>query len=156
MPRPADLAEELERVWRGDAGGDAWHGPALATVLRALPPAAAGARPVPSAHSVREILEHVVAWRGFTQARVAGGTPSPPEDDGWAALPTPTAAEWGELLRRARDVEDRLLASVRALSDAEAERHAGALRFLLNHDLHHGGQISLLAGALARGSAGSP
>jgi uncharacterized damage-inducible protein DinB len=145
VSRGAALSAELERVWRGDAEGEAFHGSALHRVLARVSPEVAGARPVPAGHTIREILEHVVAWREWTLVRVRGGKPADLADDGWVALPAPTAAEWSDLLRRARDVEGRVLSTVRGLSDADVDRHGAALRFLLHHDLHHGGQIGLLA-----------
>jgi hypothetical protein len=148
------MADELERVWRGDADGEAFHGRALGPTLASVPAAAAGMRASPATHSIREILEHVLAWRAWALARVSGANPGDLENDGWTTLPPPTDAEWADLFRRARDGEDRLLAAVRALSDAEVERHGFAVRFVLHHDLHHGGQIALLASA-ARESRGT-
>jgi hypothetical protein len=146
MSRAEEVAGELERVWRGDAQGEAFHGRALRPVLEGLPTAAADAR-LGRGHTAHEILAHVVAWRAWVLERLRGAKPAPPPDDGWAPIPRSTEADWHAILARAHESETALLTAVRRLDDAALDRHRDALRFLLHHDLHHGGQIGWLASA---------
>jgi len=137
------LAAEFERVHGGDAEGEAWHGPALRTVLAGLDAAAAAARPLPGGHSAAEVLAHVAAWRDYATAALEGRREVPPED-GWRRIDALAAGEWDALRARAEESLRRLAAAVRAADPARLEKCRDTLRFVLHHDLYHAGQIGLL------------
>jgi len=140
------LAGTLERVWKGDADGEAFHGPAWRTVLRDVDERAAARRPIPSAHSIHEIAAHVLAWRDRVRARLEGKAPPPMVEDGWTRVDRPDARAWAALRARREAGEEGVLAGLRG-GKAGDEASRDLLRFLLHHDLHHGGQVALLASA---------
>ena len=146
MATPWALAEEWDRAWRGDAEGEAFHGRALLPVLADVGHSEAGFRAT-GAHSIAEILKHVTAWHAWALERVEGRSPGDVVDDGWVSLPTVDPATWSAILSELHAKRDALLARLRALDDAGRERCRPVLRFILHHDLHHGGQIGLLRAA---------
>ncbi len=166
-PRIAALLDTLRRSFDGDA----WHGPALADVLRAVDARAAVARPVPGAHSIWELTRHLGAWADEIARRLRGGVPTLPAAGDWPPAPDAdraTAPAWTDAcasLRTARDgvlaalaafAPDRLdaalppSADVSVAADALGARHsyAGMVLGLAEHNAYHGGQIALLRRAL--------
>ena len=80
---------------------EAWHGPALMQVLSGVDARAATARPIPSAHTIWEILLQVPSSAELVVARLMGEarTLSPEED--WPAPPTVTDHDtWEADVRR--------------------------------------------------------
>ena len=69
------LARELETLGRGDA----WHGPALAGLLRGVSARTASARPIASAHTIWELVLHVTAWTDVFRRRIEGEALEEPE-----------------------------------------------------------------------------
>lgn len=137
------LAAEFERVHGGDAEGEAWHGPAVRTLVAGMDAAAAGARPLPGGHSAAEILEHVAAWRDFATAALEGRRAHPAED-GWRRIDRLDPAAWEALRARLDDSLRRLAAAIRAADPARLGENRDRLRFVLHHDIYHAGQVGLL------------
>ena len=76
--------EELRRVHEGDEEGEAFHGPATLRILEGVTAAQAAAKPIPHAHSIWEILAHVLATRVYGLERLAGGPKRPmPDEESW-------------------------------------------------------------------------
>src|SRR5690242_6537467 len=79
------IAEQLRRA----VDGEAWHGPAVMEILNGVDAQTASAHPIPAAHSLWEILNHVTAWTRAVMRRLGGETvelqgaedwPPPPSD----------------------------------------------------------------------------
>jgi hypothetical protein len=147
MATPWALVEEWDRVWRGDEHGEAFHGPAWRTSLADLGPEAAGFRSSPATHSIAEILRHVAAWHGWALARLEGRDPGDLPDDGWVKIDRVDRSSLERLLSDLHAGRDALLQRARALDPAARDRLHAVLRFVVHHDLHHGGQVALLKSA---------
>ena len=59
-------------VSSGPMTGPMWHGPALAEVLEGVTAERAAARPIPGAHTIWEIVLHIIAWAEIARARLKG------------------------------------------------------------------------------------
>jgi len=139
--------------------GPMWHGPSLAELLRDVSYQKAAARPIPGAHTIWEIVLHVVAWSDIARARLDGertGDPSPQED--WPPVASAAAADWTGAVSRLHDSHQALATAVRALDDAVLDEKVAGLdytvatlvRGVVEHGTYHGGQIALLKRALAK------
>lgn len=150
------IAERLRSI----VDGGAWHGPALAPLLRGLTAEQAAQRPVPGAHTIAEIVRHAVAWQEIVARRAAGEDLRPTAAEDWPPVADGAAvwgeAAWSELRERlARDAA-RLAVEVAGLSDralaASVVRRRYTVAHLLNglieHHAYHAGQIALLKRAL--------
>ena len=161
---PPPLDRVIRSVVRRAYAGEAWHGPALAALLADVDAPTAAAHPLASAHSVWEIVLHVTAWTREVERRLAGGEPSLPAEGDWPAVVDEGESAW--LATRAalgaaqasldRAIEafpaERLGQRVGTSGDASlgtGVSHAGMLLGLAQHHAYHGGQIALLAKAVA-------
>ena len=136
-------AAVFERVHAGDAEGEAFHGPALRPILRDVSAASAAAKPIPSAHSIWEIVLHLCAWHDWAVDKLDGRDPRV-EADGWRTVGDVSEAAWREARTRLDASHARLAARIRALGEERTPRAEAALRFVLHHDVYHAGQIGLL------------
>lgn len=149
------LADQLERAFRRDA----WCGPSLLETLEGVGAERAASRPLARAHSIWEIVLHVSGWKRTVQQRLEWQAVRLPEEGDWPQVADASERAWQETLVKLRARHDALLNAVRGLADArledvlitEASRETGGgvscyvtLHGVAQHDLYHGGQISLL------------
>ena len=147
------IEDQLRRAFEGEA----WHGPALLTLLRTLTAAQAAARPLPGAHSIWEIVRHISVWEDVVRRRLEGEeiTDLPPEQD-WPLVPEPGEAAWketrGELEARHRALRQAILGleESRLGETVRGKNHSVyvMLHGVVQHDLYHAGQVALLRRAL--------
>jgi uncharacterized damage-inducible protein DinB len=146
------IKDQFHRVFAGPS----WHGASVIEVIDGLTLAEAQSRPIPGAHSIGELLRHLIAWRTLVVHRLRG-------DDAYkvtAALdwtPGPASElEWMEALEQLRASQREILLLLgrfnpRLLDDpapgSEVTWHT-LFHGLLQHDLYHLGQIGLLKKAL--------
>jgi len=138
--------EEFARVYEGDAEGEAYHGPATKTNLKGVTSERASARPVSGAHSIGEIVLHLLAYREMIAERLEGRPRDGASVEDWPAYPgaDSPAAAWEGALGRLESSQRRLLAGVKNVRGDLAEKAEGWARFILHHELYHSGQIGLL------------
>ena len=149
------LADQLQRAFYRDA----WCGPSLLETLEGVTAERAAARPLARAHSIREIVSHVSGWKRVVHQRLEGRAVALPEEGDWPQAADMSEQSWRETLAKLQARHDALLLAVRGLSEArledvlitESSRETGGgvscyvtLHGVAQHDLYHGGQISLL------------
>lgn len=153
----AALAEELRRV----RGGDAWHGPSLKEALEGLSAADAARRPIPDAHSIWELVQHVAAWTDTVTRRLDGEPRDEPEAGDFSPVSHPTTGAWARALDDLEETHERLAARVARLTPADlASTVPGRdhpvrvmVRGVLQHVVYHAGQIALLRKAIVTETA---
>jgi uncharacterized damage-inducible protein DinB len=150
------VRKEVERVkeqLRRAHEGEAWHGPSLSEILKRVAPSHADAKPVPKAHSIRELLTHILVWEQEAIERLnGGGHPALPPEKDW-----PEGAPWEELVARSDEVHRALMAVVDDLDDERLEERVPGnpptvydlLHGIVQHNLYHAGQIALLTKAFS-------
>ena len=149
------LLEMLRRVHDGDA----WHGPSVMTALEGVTAVQAAARPLPGAHTIWELVLHVVAWRREVARRLGGKAPSLPEEGDWPEVLGHDEPAWARTRLALQQSHDQLVALVEGLTDADLERQVGAaaealagagvsvgvmLHGVIQHDCYHAGQVSVM------------
>ncbi|MCA1565100.1 MAG: DinB family protein [Acidobacteria bacterium] len=149
------LADQLQRAFYRDA----WCGPSLLETLEGVTAARAAARPLVRAHSIWEIVLHLGGWKRTVLQRLEGQAVRLPEEGDWPQVADASERGWQQTLAMLQARHDALLTAVRGLSDArlddvlitESSRETGGgvscyvtLHGVAQHDLYHGGQISLL------------
>jgi uncharacterized damage-inducible protein DinB len=160
MSRARQLANHLDRTMTGPM----WHGPALAEILEGVTAEAAARHPIGGAHSIWEIVLHVIAWVEIARARLQGrstGDPTPAQD--WPPVTATDADAWTRALEQLAASHRQIAADVRELDDARLdvmvpnlEYSAGVLLHgIVEHGTYHGGQIALLK-KTAAGAGSAP
>lgn len=148
------LARQLEENYAGDP----WYGDPIETKLEAVGFEEAGYKPHPEAHSIAQILKHMIAWRHFALHKLRNN------DDFDIALnstadwdlhmPPPDATAWQELKDEFAHVQDELLRLLGQKTDRDLEQQVNRrpyqLAYLIDgiagHDLYHLGQIGYVQG----------
>lgn len=160
MTEGEKIVDQLERSFRGDP----WYGSSVTAVLEGLRAGDAARHPVPGAHSIWEIVRHMTGWKREVLARLRGNPAGEPVDGDWPAQPAqPSEAAWRDQVGEMVSAHEALVAEVRKATPAQLhhpvldtrDREAGAgltqwqtLHGIVQHDVYHLGQISLLRKAL--------
>jgi uncharacterized damage-inducible protein DinB len=149
------LADQLQRAFYADA----WCGPSLLETLQGVSAGQAAARPLARAHSIWEIVLHVSGWKRVVHRRLEGEAVRLPEEGDWPQVRDAGEQSWQQTLAKLKTQHEALLTAVRRLDEArlddvlltESSRETGGgvscyvtLHGAAQHDLYHGGQISLL------------
>lgn len=140
------LADELRLSYYGPA----WPGPSLGEHLDNVSVADALAHPVPGAHSIWEIVEHITFYVDAT-LRVMNGEPMPREINVWPQTGTDQPA-WLISVHKLRDRIDKLHEAIGRMDPSKLGQivgnrdydHAHLLHGITQHNHYHAGQIGLL------------
>src|SRR2546426_3565909 len=144
--------ERIEDQLKRSLEGEAWHGPALEELLVDVTAEQAAASPLPSVHSMWEIVQHIISNQRLVCERLQGKpTVLPPEED-WPLITDQSEAAWTATKRELRDIHERLRQAVRLLDERRLEEPIVegfssiyvTLHGTVQHNLYHGGQIAVL------------
>jgi len=139
---------------------DAWYGPPLANLLAQISPDLATTPPIPGAHSISALLQHLLLWN--ERARVTSETnPLPrwdPEKE-WAEPPIP----WNQLVARWNQSRDLLEQRIRNFPPEDLPKplpgrdYAYEIMFegIVQHTVWHAGQIAMVSSMLRSRSTGT-
>src|SRR5215472_1436706 len=150
------IADELSST----VNGEAWYGDSLREILDGVTASQAVSHPIPSAHSIWELVLHLEAWCTLADGAVQGvAIPQ------WATMPK--EQDWPPVVGNGPQVWQRAVASCFAshLKLVEAIRNFADERLnsivpgrsytfyrlfqsMTLHAVYHGGQIALLKKAL--------
>jgi uncharacterized damage-inducible protein DinB len=143
------ISEQLRRAFEGNA----WHGPAVRELLADVTAAGAVARPLPSAHSIWEIVLHMATWERVVRRRLQGETIADlPSDQDWPAIQDTSEAAWHKTIQDLERANHALREEItRVGEEGLAETVPGKehsvytmLHGIIQHDLYHAGQVALL------------
>jgi uncharacterized damage-inducible protein DinB len=149
------LADQLERGYQGGA----WHGTALAEILREVDETHAASRPIEEAHTIWEIVRHITFWNDASVRRLNGeALTNVPDELDWSKPPAPSAAAWkhdksaleqsqNSLRTRLLELDDSRLEAPVAGSDPTVQ---GMIAGMIQHLAYHTGQIVLLRRVASR------
>ncbi len=123
-----------------------WYGPSVSEVLKDITPEMANHR-LPDSHSIVELLQHMTTWRNFVTNQVNGNVHEVSEEENF-----PKAISWKDAVAQLNQSQ---LALMQALNNFPEERLNEKVplreyRFhfmlygIIQHDIYHLGQISLL------------
>jgi uncharacterized damage-inducible protein DinB len=151
----ARIIDELEREHEGDP----WHGSPLRQILEGIDHRQAAHRPLPGAHTIWELVLHMISWKNEVRRRIEGAPAGEPLEGDWPKAPNPTAEAWRDTLAALESSHRSLVSSVSSLPEDKLfqptndprERESGLgvdhyvlLHGMVQHDVYHAGQIALL------------
>ena len=131
----------------------AWYGPTLAELIAKTSPEEAVTPPVPGAHSVSTLLQHLLLWNERVR-KTCDGTAMPrwEAEKEWAEPPIP----WNELVARWNQSRDGLEAGIRAFPDQDLGKQVPGRDYpyqtllpgIVQHTVYHSGQIAMVLSML--------
>ena len=143
------LANRIIRTFTGPM----WHGPSLAEVLGGVTHEQATRRPAHSAHTIWELVLHIITWVDVPHERLGGvARKDVRTDEDWPTPPSASANAWLASVERLEERHRALAETVRSLRDEQLDEkvvgHDYTIREMLHgvveHGTYHGGQIALL------------
>ncbi|HSE31769.1 MAG TPA: DinB family protein [Pyrinomonadaceae bacterium] len=154
---------EIERIsdqFRRAFDGNAWHGPSVLALLEGVSASQAAARPIPAAHSIWQLVNHIAAWERACLRRLNGDPAQLTDEEDWPVVAETSETAWQQTKQQLIDTHQELLQKISELDDGRLDQpiindpsttyssvyvtlHGG-----VQHDLYHAGQIALLKKAL--------
>lgn len=143
------ITDQMTRAFTGEA----WHGPALLEVLDGVDAPTAAARPIARAHSIWEIVLHLIATQTQMLRRMTGdATELTPEED-WPTITDSGEVAWRDTLEtlqmRERSLRQAVIDwPVDKLDQPPISGGSSAYNNFhghVQHNLYHAGQIILLS-----------
>ncbi|HEY0703482.1 MAG TPA: DinB family protein [Candidatus Acidoferrales bacterium] len=146
------IVDQMDRAMNGEA----WHGPHLEELLQGVSAAQAAAYPIPGAHSIWELANHIAAWNLILASRASGTAVQVTTQQDWPPVTDTSAASWTKALENLRAARARLRGNVEKMNEAQLDNIAPGKDHTLyvmlhggvQHDLYHAGQIAILKKAL--------
>jgi uncharacterized damage-inducible protein DinB len=137
--------------------GQAWHGPSLRELLDGVTAEQASAKPIPNAHSVWELVNHIITWEQITRRRLEGYEEAAiPDEINFPPVTDASEAAWQATLQLLETSNHSLRESIRKIDDAKLEEITPGTSYsiyvllhgVIQHELYHAGQIALLMKAM--------
>jgi len=138
--------------------GEAWHGPSLMEILSGVDAQAAAAKPIPNAHSIWEIVLHLVATQKQLISRTEGNPMKLTPEEDWPLVNDASEAAWKATMDTLRKQEEKFRAAVSAFPENQLDEPldpGGSSAYNnfhghVQHNLYHAGQIIMLKKAAAK------
>jgi uncharacterized damage-inducible protein DinB len=150
------VSEQIQKIadsYRAVTIKGAWYGPTVAELLAKIPPELATTPPVPGAHSISELLQHLLLWN----ERIRNTSESHPmprwdAEKEWAEPAIP----WKELVARWNQSRDLLEERIRKFPVEDLTKQVPGRNYpyetmfhgILQHAIYHSGQIAMVLSML--------
>ncbi len=144
------IADQLRRGFTGDP----WHGSPLSQLLDGITAEQAAARPLPSAHSIWELVLHIhiyahialEATRGVRMPRLYG------TEKDWAQVTASSVEAWHQTTEDLFKTAAQLATAIEGFDDSRLQETVPGREYdfyyllhgIVQHSLYHGGQIAML------------
>jgi len=142
------IKEQLVKAFENEP----WSGPSVMDVLKDIVPEKAASKPIPNAHSIWEILEHMNSTIENVIRRLKGDFSPFTDEMDWPKVTDTSEKSWNDLLKRFNKSHEELLSEISKLSPDILDKpmkegfsaYYSTLHGIVQHNLYHLGQISLL------------
>ena len=145
----ARIGSQLKQAYQGEA----WHGPSLRELLEGVTADQAAAKPIPTVHSIWELVNHIITWEEIVRRRLEGDPVSQiPDEYNFPPVSDTGEAAWQAALKKLAEGNKLLRDAIRKIDDKQLEETAPGTNYtnyfmlhgVIQHDLYHAGQIALL------------
>jgi uncharacterized damage-inducible protein DinB len=149
--------QRIAAAYRAVTLKDAWYAPSLAEVLPQISPELADTPPLPGAHTISALLQHLLLWN--ERVRLTSDTHPLPRwqaEQEWAEPPIP----WNELVARWNHSRDQLEDRIRNFPVSDLSKQVPGrtypyeklLEGIVQHTIYHAGQIAMVLSMLRQRS----
>ncbi len=143
------IIDQYDRV----IGGSAWHGDPVWKILDGVSAARAAAREVEAAHTIWELVMHMIYWETMAAQRMSNLPSDYSKSLNFPAMPAPTQANWRKTLKEFRASNRNFRKAISRLDSAQLDKKMPRDRRksfyveaqgLIQHHVYHAGQIAIL------------
>ncbi len=146
------IKDQLEKAFYGGA----WHGPSVMEVLNDISASKAEAKPINGAHSIWEIVLHIITWHKVVIRRLEGDPALPADEEDWRQMKDFSEESWKRTLVNLKEGFNELISKVGKLDENKLEDTVAGKNYskyfmllgLVQHDVYHAGQIALIRKAI--------
>ena len=150
------IADELFSTLNGEA----WYGDSVQKILEGVTSEQALSHPIPSAHSIWELVHHVEAWCKFAYGAMQGiaipGWPDMPQEQDFPPVIDQDHQAWQQAVRSLFANHLKLVEAIKGFGDSRLEatvpgrpyKFYRLFQSTTQHAVYHAGQIALLKKAL--------
>ncbi|HAS45784.1 MAG TPA: DinB family protein [Microscillaceae bacterium] len=156
------MNKEIQRIrfsFKMAYNGSPWHGKSLLQLVKGIDYQQANHRPIPQAHSIWELIQHILSWREFVIKKLEGDAEFDIEINSthdWTPTQTPIEAKWQNILSALVENQQVILEILESWQDAQLDdlvpgkeyNFYTLLHGIIEHDIYHAGQIALVRKAL--------
>ena len=145
--------QQIADFYRAVTIKGAWYGPSLAELIAQISPELATTPPVPGAHSIAALLQHMLLWNErIRNTSDLNPLPRWEAEKEWAEPPIP----WNELVERWNHSRDLLEVRLRNFPMKDLEKQVPGrnypyetmLQGAVQHAIYHSGQIAMVLSML--------
>jgi uncharacterized damage-inducible protein DinB len=141
--------QRIAEAYRAATVKGAWYGPSLAELIAQIPAELATKTPVPGAHSIAELLQHLLLWNERIR-NTSDSSPLPPwvPEKDWAEPAIP----WNELVSRWSQSRELLEEKIRDFPVEDLAKQVPGRNYpyetmlhgIVEHTIYHSGQIAMV------------
>lgn len=134
--------------------GQPWFGESISQILEGVTPATAYWQPIRTAHSIAQVISHMIYWRQTLIKRLEGDMEyksSMKSDDNWKDNEALKKSGWQSLNDSLEDSQTQMLSLLAKQNDtllkkkySDKATYQALINGILQHDLYHTGQIAYL------------
>ena len=141
--------QRIAEAYRAATVKGAWYGPSLAELIAQIPAELATKTPLPGAHSIAELLQHLLLWNERIR-NTSDSSPLPPwvPEKDWAEPAIP----WNELVSRWSQSRELLEEKIRDFPVEDLAKQVPGRNYpyetmlhgIVEHTIYHSGQIAMV------------
>lgn len=142
--------EQFARVY----GESPWYGDSIQQIVNQVTEEAAFWQPTKNAHSIAQIVWHMVYWRHALIKRLEGDVAykaSMKSEDNWSINENLKNSSWGKIKELLAESQEKLITLLKKQDDSlldkaysEKASYLDVINGIFQHDLYHLGQIAYL------------
>jgi uncharacterized damage-inducible protein DinB len=130
----------------------AWHGPSLFPIIEGISAAKAVIKPIPGAHSIWEIVSHIITWEEVAFRRLQGDNYAPPDEWDFPVVHDASEEQWQKTIKTLKETYTRLSdvianlpeSRLHELTEGRKTTNYFLIQGVIQHAAYHGGQIAIL------------
>jgi uncharacterized damage-inducible protein DinB len=130
----------------------AWHGPSLFPVLDGIAAEQAVAKPIPAAHSIWELVAHIITWEEVAFRRLQGDNYVPTDEWDFPKVYDPSEEQWQKTIKNLKDTYARLSEVIANFPESKLDEITQGrktsnyflIQGVIQHAAYHAGQIAIL------------
>jgi uncharacterized damage-inducible protein DinB len=139
------ILDQLNRAW----GGPSWTGVEIQPLLDGITEDQSRAHPLPTVHSIIELVAHMSAWMDVVSLRLVGKRKELTAEEDWR---DGTQLSWPAAVAGMESAESKLCDAVARLDTDDLDHIVVGKEYtayvmlhgVIQHNLYHAGQIAML------------